>query len=757
MDPFAEIERLKRELEAATAQIRKTTLKEYIAACHELVFTQFAVETNQALTSKGHTKVHKKRLPGRLENWIDFREEQQDIIHTLISTFPEEKRAFGSLSYLAARGVETARGKVGDEDRLRSLLSDLLTEPLSHIIENFQQEDAIQARFDLGTGIKFENRMGAVADAQEPRTPEGRQIQPDQICAVQYDANGRTKVAYVMEYKPPHKLTLQHFRLGLHPMDIYKDVVNRATIPTSDEVEARLEYHADKLVAAVIAQTFDYMVETGLSYSFITTGEAIVFLKLDWTDPTTLYYFLVEPGSEIDEVQGDRNEMLYRTAVSQVLAFTVLALGAPPRPGQDERRRLTDDMKTWSEDWESILQAIPPTERSAPPTSPAWRPPRKYNEGVKRSEFVLRPSTKAQTKASAAAAAAQEGCKPDDVVRRPTPEESDDSGGEAKQPSTPSPTLPRRRVLAQRPRGGSGGGASGSGSGSGAGSTSQRGAADRQYCTHKCLLGLVRGKLLDEACPNVDLHRSGKDLHVHAVDHATWLDLLRAQFERTLDDGIEPLGKYGARGIIFKVTLLSHGYTFISKATVGRFRRELEREGKAYGRMEPLQGINIPVFLGAIDIRDVGRVYYYDYLVHVVYFTFLSWAGVSLAETTLPEEEKEGVLRDVVQTVRAMHSRGVAHTDVERRNVLWDQTTGRVMVIDFEQAVLLPSPRPALAPVVPNKRRAAGAAEVAKGAGLDVKAALTRLLHDDVFAARVLLAEAPATRPKPYLAEASAR
>ncbi|KAK0655417.1 hypothetical protein B0T16DRAFT_451104 [Cercophora newfieldiana] len=727
-----EKQQAEKEKQQAEEQARETTLAEYIQACHDLIFTGFAVETDEALTSKGTTKVTNKRCPTRLEPWTDFREEQRAILGTLFATFSTQKRAFENLYYLRTRGQKVAKGKVGDEERLKFVLQDLLVEPVTLIMERFQEEDDIQAKFDIGTDIKFENRVGALGGAphgyaQWPMTPDAKKLQPDQICTFRQDkgdSTGRT-MAYVMEYKPPHKITLQHLRLGLRSMNIYEDVVNRATKPVEEEEEALFQYHADRLAAAVVTQTFDYMIEAGLTHGFLTTGEAIVFLKVDWTDPTTLYYYLAEPGPEVDE---DRDDILYRTAVSQVLAFTVLALSTRQEHRQDDRQRLTKDLNTWKEDWESILRSIPPSERIAPPTSPAYIPS-KY-EGVKRSPYHFR-QTKART-------AGRQSCQASSAGRGPSPEGSDDDEDGTRAPDTPTPQHPRKRGLARRPRGGSGGTGGSGGGGGGGGSSSQSRPANRQYCTQKCLLGLMRGGFLDENCPNVILHR-GEDPYAHPVDHATWLSLLREQLRRTLDDGIVRLGKYGARGVLFQVTLLSLGYTFVSKATVAGLVPELEHEAKVYGHLEPLQGVNVPVFLGATDLRDIGRTYYYDFGVRLIYLMFLSWGGVSLAEVAVPKEGRDKVQRDVVLSVRALHMHGVAHTDVRAANVLLDKKTGQVMVIDFEQAVLLPRPRPALSPVVPNKRApCVGSVEATFAGQQNSNTGLNRLLQDDIFAANVV-------------------
>ncbi|KAI1839249.1 hypothetical protein JX266_014540, partial [Neoarthrinium moseri] len=123
---------------------------------------------------------------------------------------------------------------------------------------------------------------------------------------------------YVSEYEAPHKLTAPHLRAGLHPMNIFADVVNRKTIPTAADLIARFEYHAERLTAAAITQTYNYMIEGGLEYGLLTTGEAITFLRVDWQDPETLLYHLAEPSFEMADRSADKRHAC--TAVGQYLA-----------------------------------------------------------------------------------------------------------------------------------------------------------------------------------------------------------------------------------------------------------------------------------------------------------------------------------------------------------------------------------------------------------------------------------------------------
>ncbi|KFA76987.1 hypothetical protein S40288_09976 [Stachybotrys chartarum IBT 40288] len=157
-------------------------------------------------------------------------------------------------------------------------------------------------------------------------------------------------------------LTASHLRLGLRPMDIYKEVVNRKTIPTSVDPAARFQYFAERLTASAITQTYHYMIEGGLEYSLLTTGETIVFLTIDWDDPGTLYYHLAEPGPE---AVAHSDQLHLCTAVGQYLAFTLLVLETRGEHGQEERQRATQTLHTWAEDFETTVRSVPDSERTA--------------------------------------------------------------------------------------------------------------------------------------------------------------------------------------------------------------------------------------------------------------------------------------------------------------------------------------------------------------------------------------------------------
>jgi hypothetical protein len=96
-------------------------------------------------------------------------------------------------------------------------------------------------------------------------------------------------------------------------MNLLEDVINRSTIPTNSE--EKFIYRLEWLVAAALTQTYGYMVDNSLEYSYLTIGEAYVFLHIKESKPHTLYYHLAKPNAKA-EAQDKVDILLCRTAVS---------------------------------------------------------------------------------------------------------------------------------------------------------------------------------------------------------------------------------------------------------------------------------------------------------------------------------------------------------------------------------------------------------------------------------------------------------
>ncbi|RMZ70657.1 kinase-like domain [Pyrenophora seminiperda CCB06] len=182
---------------------------------------------------------------------------------------------------------------------------------------------------------------------------------------------------------------------------------------------------------------------------------------------------------------------------------------------------------------------------------------------------------------------------------------------------------------------------------------------------------------------------SGRGHHgerYHQIDRPTFLALMRRQLADDLDTDCDPVGRPGAIGVLFRVRLRSHGYVVAAKGTPAWFIQRLRWEASIYERLRPIQGIYVPVHLGNIDLETR---YHYEGICELVHMMFLSFGG-NLIGQHLTAENKTLVSEQVKRSADAIHGLRVLHKDLMPRNILWNEETKHVMVIDFERAEVEP-------------------------------------------------------------------
>lgn len=485
--------------------------------------------------------------------------------------------------------------------------------------------------------------------------------------------------AFIVEYKPPHKLTLGRIYEGLEDMEL-KDVIKR---DKEEDSKPRLR----RLVAAVITQAYSYMLKSGLEYGYVCTGEAFIFLRIP-DDPTTVYYFLSVPNGDVTATTGwkpdsDEPNRLHLTAVGQVLAFTLQALRTPPRD-QTWRTWAQDQLKTWEVVYEDILEAI--CKEKIQPSSEYRPPPRIMQEFLEMSP-VRRPVRRSQRIKSASVACGNHGLG---SVFKEDGDDDDSFNFDTPSRRPPHPTsLPQRS--AQAPLTAS--------QNQPAGKYGSKGKS-RQYCSQRCLLGLVNRGPLDMGCPNVLDHGNGR----HSIGKATFLKLMHKQLSKDLDTDCKSVGLYGARGALLKITLTLHGYTVAAKCTVVHFIRHLKHEAAIYKKLRPIQGIHIPVYLGNLDL---DRPYFYDGMAELVHMMFLSYGGGSVMHVK-NEHDRSRLVDQARISIEAVHRFGVVHRDPLPRNMLWNPEVDGVMMIDFERSKIPKKKRRALGDISSNRKRKQG-------------------------------------------------
>ena len=218
----------------------------------------------------------------------------------------------------------------------------------------------------------------------------------------------------------------------------------------------------------------------------------------------------------------------------------------------------------------------------------------------------------------------------------------------------------------------------------------------RDFCTQKCMLGLVRNLKLDLACPNVTAHRQGLETDSHQINHLQLSTLLTSQLALDPNNGCTPL-KLGSlpgrlhsidKHVIFRMILTSHGYTLIAKATQMRTVGKLRREREAYLVFRKKQGKKVPVLLGdfffakpwSLSPKDVGP----NSGSGLVYMLLLSYAGRPISSW---EAQTFGNLRKVQKFREYMRGKGIKleSDEIQTRNMTWNDELERLMFLDFER------------------------------------------------------------------------
>ena len=148
----------------------------------------------------------------------------------------------------------------------------------------------------------------------------------DKVCYI-IIGKSRRRDLLVIEYKAADKLTPALILEGLHDMEI-DPIIHRVKLST-DKGERGKE-KAEEAIAIVVTQTYDYMIDQGLSYGYVNGGKTFIFLFVRPEDPHTLYYekLILEDPSSTSSIVPD--EKLRLTAIGLVAGFAQIAMSKQP-------------------------------------------------------------------------------------------------------------------------------------------------------------------------------------------------------------------------------------------------------------------------------------------------------------------------------------------------------------------------------------------------------------------------------------------
>jgi hypothetical protein len=328
--------------EEAERATQKTTLPEFIEACHVHLYSNLVVQDDLSQSTKGDaSNADNKVRPERIQVWEDFPELQERMWQPLAHSDFLAQRHFTSINGLNELGASISRRKMGSELDLHYFERTAVEDPVTLIIESIYKDSDLRRQYKLQGLVQFENHGNTLSpevelerDMQQISVSErGRRRSPrlhkqgstdeatevaassatvsppdilkfarpraDQFCVYDVRANlsdpGARTALFLTEYKPPHKLTLSHIYEGLEEMSLADVIVYRDTDGPKEQCR--------RLLAAIITQAFSYMILAGQEFGCIRTGEASIFLRVP-EDFTTVYYFLSVPQNDVGQSSG---------------------------------------------------------------------------------------------------------------------------------------------------------------------------------------------------------------------------------------------------------------------------------------------------------------------------------------------------------------------------------------------------------------------------------------------------------------------
>ncbi|OQD67119.1 hypothetical protein PENDEC_c046G04432 [Penicillium decumbens] len=187
----------------AEERTRQTTFTELIQHCHVLLSRSLKVDSPSRSTTGQIPLPKGKYCPTRLEHWTDCQKQLSEVYNS-----EQELEAYE---------------RFGVEEHVHDVITKLCKLP------------AAREEFGLGDGIQFSNHKNSLNE-NEPMEVEANQLpitsqpRPNQFCINRVDGNSTT-VLTTVEYKPPHKLPSTTLRMGLRPMDLWKDMSDSSAPP----------------------------------------------------------------------------------------------------------------------------------------------------------------------------------------------------------------------------------------------------------------------------------------------------------------------------------------------------------------------------------------------------------------------------------------------------------------------------------------------------------------------------------------------
>ncbi|RFU75240.1 serine threonine kinase [Trichoderma arundinaceum] len=645
------------------------TLRQYLSTCHGMNQAAHSLTRDSKSSSRGVPVVPEgKTYPQRIVASPDFMEKQMEVWKLLLA---DNDSGFSRSVLPSAEQVHDiyfAVEPTNGETTLCVFERIGVTTAVTTLIQKVLDDESVKQSVGITGRIRFYALNGTYSewpdDESEPEGNFAGDLRQCPFCIYSNEDNGKNSLVVGMEYIPSVSPSVEQIITGLE-----NDIIPEEDVISKVE-RSGTDFEPKQIVTMAITQAIDFMLQLQVRYGYIYAGEAVIFLELQ-EDPSVVHYFVSVPDRDVS--CQDESTLLY-SAVGQIFAFMIRSMQVESTTMEWIDK--SSSLRCWKSGYSRPLRLYDPSP------SPAPHDGDEQNDDGGNDNYMddeddgeeyddcdvdigedahMTIEIKMEIKPDEHLGAIPEAPQQQQQQQPPPPEDRQKVKEEDGQMRDDDDQI----LWIKNGRSTSGD------------------VGERQYCTQECLLGLANGGYLDQACPNVHLHGN------EHIDHIKFMKLVQDQLSkaRSPSFGCVPLYLSGSVGDVFKVTLASHGYTFVAKGVVRSNASRLGRECKLYGQVKELQGTCMPVCLGIAKL-DVPYMHASKVYTH---FMFLSWAGRPIRELR-SKKAKEVHILPTRRTYAEMHNIGLLHRGAKLHNMCYNPQQDRVMVVDFERSMLFPCP-----------------------------------------------------------------
>ncbi|EGR49841.1 uncharacterized protein TRIREDRAFT_106131 [Trichoderma reesei QM6a] len=642
-------------------------LREYLSACHSMTQAAQSLTLDPCASDNATLAPEGKVYPQRIVPSPNFMEKQRGVWSSLM---PHKD---SSLLQKFFPSIEQVHNQYFAMEPINGRMALCVSERMgtsSAVITLLQQvmEDAVLKK---AVGLEGKLTYGPLEGDPALSAPDESSFEYDlpgfqrhcSLCVYSNVNSGRPVPAVAIEYRPSDLPLVQEVTAALA-----EEITPLSDVIGKEDESFTFDSSSKQTMTAIITQLYDCMVRCGVTYGYVYTGVAIIFLEIQ-EDPSVVHCFVSVPD---DDVSVQEESGVYFSAVGQIFAFMIRAMQAGRISNKWRNKAVNLDV--WRTDYGEVLLNMPPLpspRSSSPATSDGDEElvdeDTEYDQDELDDELLddeLLDDDVDEDYEEESYVAVEIRFKfspdgflvPEDDVGKPAEEadnaQSDDEDAIVDDGRRTAWIGKDDRIIVSEVR-------------------------RREYCTQECLLGLTSGAPLDTSCPNIHMHG---DKH---LDNVEFLKLVQEQLALARGTGSNCiyLQLSGSMGDLFKVTLATRGYTFVVKAVMQENVSRLLREGDMYTRLKGLQGGCIPVYLGILQLTLPFQHDAKQY----THFMLLSWAGRPV-KNYWGSPCNRGFVSSTQRAYTELHDAGIIHRDAKLGNMLYNPQLDRIMLVDFERS-----------------------------------------------------------------------